>query len=87
MFNFKKGVPAAVTSMKALVGGLGFQISEHYDNTQVAIFNENWNVLADFGETYICYSKVGEKPVLKKCVSPEEVEHEFMHLLQQIVQT
>lgn len=84
MFNFQNGIPAAVTGMKALAEGLGFQVSGYYGNHQVAISNDTWNILADFSDVYLCYSQVGEQPVLKICDSPEMVEHEYLHLLQQI---
>lgn len=84
MFNFTRGIPAVVKSLKALASGMGFTVSAFYGEKQVAISNDNWNILADFNENYICSTKVHEDTVLKICGSPEEVEHEYLHLLQSI---
>jgi hypothetical protein len=85
MFNFAHGIPAVVKSLKAVAIGMGFDVSAFYSEKQIAISSENWNILADFAENYICSTKVNEPTVLKICCSPEEVEHEYLHILQGIV--
>lgn len=84
MFNFKHGTQAVVKSLATLARSLGLHVSSYYDSSQVAVSNYDWNILADFEEKYICSSNRSAISTLKICTSREEVESEFLELLQQV---
>ena len=84
MFNFKHGVKSVVKSLATLANSLGLHVSAYYDETQVAVSNYDWNILADFEELYVCSSNRSALSTLKICRSKEEVEQEFLDLLQQV---
>lgn len=84
MFNFKLGNQAVAKSLAALATGMGFQVSSYSEVTQVSVYNNIWAIIADLEEKYICSSKMHSAASLKICKSAEEVEAEFLNLLQSI---
>ena len=84
MFNFTCGIPAVVNSLKALAYGMGFHVSTYYGDKQVAIIRDDCNILADMEHNYVCFTRTHEEPKLIICASPQEVEHEYLELLQKI---
>ena len=84
MFSFKFGNHAVAKSLAALASGMGFRVSSHYGEEQVSVYNHIWAIVADLEEKYICFSKVDAAPSLKICTSAEEVESEFLNLLESI---
>ena len=84
MFNFKYGTQAVVKSLATLAKSIGLHVSSYYDASQIAVSNYDWNILADFEEKYVCSSHRSAASTLKICTSREEVENEFLGLLQQV---